>query len=190
MKRIVVLSFVVAAAFVVAGVAPMDAVEAKAGVKVRTHLCEYCVHGSLADRIRHGKPPGTPGNGGGGGGKGSDSCSKTFGEWKNVTNLDVYIDGSGGPAGISAADFEKYAKLAFDEWDCHSGIGESVTITYVGSAGAADITIGWGNLGNDGILGVARTATRGKSIRSSSIEMNSNQQAFTWTLGATPQKDA
>ena len=194
MKRIAILvlgGFVTAGllAFGSAGVA--EAKGPKAEVKV--HECVYCAHGSAAERTRPAKPPGTPGNGpggGGGGGGGKAECSKTFGAWKGVSQLDVFIDESGGPAGIPAGALEAYARLAFQEWACHSGLGESITVNYVGSAGGADITIGWGDLGSGGILGQAYTPTQGKRILFSAVTMNSNQQAFSWVPGPAPAVDA
>ena len=176
----------------VAGFLALDSettVEAKKP-KIQVHECVYAAHDSAADRTRNAKPPGTPGKGpgGGSGGGGSDkkaSCSKTFAKWKNVSTLVVSIDGTGAPVAV-AADFENYVVLAFDEWACHSGLGEGIMINYVGPGVAADITIGWGNLGSGGILGQAFTPTQGKTILFSEITMNSDQHSFKWVLGDTP----
>lgn len=184
MRRFLMLLVAAGVGLWLGGGAP--AAQAGKGPQVQVHECVYAAHGSAADKARYAKPPGTPGNGpggGGGGGKGPE-CGKTFGAWKNVTTLNVYVDGTGGP--IAESDFVAYVHYAFDEWDCASGIGEAITINYVASAAGADITVGWGNLGTTGILGQAYTPTQGKRILSSAITMNSNQSVFTWTLGPTP----
>ena len=177
----------------VAGFLALDsetAVEAKKP-KIQVYECVYAAHGSAADRARNAKPPGTPGNGPGGGGGGGGggkktACSKTFAKWENVTELNVFINGSGAPSVAIAASFENYVMLAFDEWACHSGLGEGIGINYVVSAAGADITIGWGNLGSGGILGQAFTPTQGKTILFSEITMNSDQHSFLWVLGPMP----
>ena len=183
MKR---FSLVFVVVVVVAGLVVFNTttvVEAKGKPKFNVHECVYCAHGSAAERTRNAKPPGTPGGGpGGGGGGGEAACSKTFAQWKGVSQINVFIGHHGRPGAISFDNFEDYVRLAFDEWACYSGIGESIDIVYVSSAGAADITIRWDSL-NAGILGQAATGTRGKRILFSRITMNSNQSSFFWTLG-------
>ncbi|MHC4731873.1 MAG: matrixin family metalloprotease [Planctomycetota bacterium] len=161
--------------------------------KVELHKCAYCAHGSEAERRLPAKPPNTPGNGpgGGGGDDGGDkkpACSKTFAAWTAI-NISVFVDPSGGPGTISPQTFVDYAWLALSEWSCHSGLGESVTFSEVLSAATADITIGWGDLGRNGILGRAATSYVGGVIQRSEITMNSDQSAFTWTAGLPPTFD-
>ncbi|MFB3067456.1 MAG: matrixin family metalloprotease, partial [Planctomycetota bacterium] len=182
----------------VAGFLALDSettVEAKK-LKFEMNDCVYCAHDSAADRARNAKPPGTPGGGPGGGGGGGGkkaSCSKTFAKWKNIFQLNVHINGHNGPeiAGVmlSGAQFKAYVMLSFDEWACHSGLGEDIVINYVASAAAADITVKWANLGTGGILGQAATGyTRaGKSIVFSNITMNN---VIPGTLGPPPATDA
>jgi hypothetical protein len=183
---ILVVLFAVGATRVVAG-SPRPVRKAK----VEVHKCSYCAHGSEAERRLPAKPENTPGNGpggGGGGGGGDDgdkkpACSKTFAAWTG-SNINVFIDSSGGPGEIP---FENYVRLALAEWACHSGLGESVTISVVSTAADADITIGWGNLGSNGILGQAATSYVGGVILHSDITMNSDQSAFKWTAGEPPE---
>ncbi len=152
--------------------------------KIEVDHCALSAHGlheHPADRARGGR------DSTGGSGK-TPLCSKTFAKWSG-TSIAVYIDTSGTPSSLGAASFEDYAKKAFTEWSCHSGLGESVAITYVTSASAAGITIGWGNLGTSGVLGQASTSYWRGEILGSEITMNSNQASFTWTLGPAPRTD-
>ncbi len=166
--------------------------EAKGG-GTKSHACTLAAHGSLAHRIQHDKPDGTPGNGGGGGGQkgGGDklTCGKTFASWDQST-ISIYVDDTGRPGTIAAGVLDSYTDFALDEWDCHSGLGETITFTTAANAASADIVIGWGDVGSTGILGQALTTYFGGVIQTSTITMNSNQSAFTWTAGPAPSVDA
>jgi predicted Zn-dependent protease len=146
-------------------------------------VCVYAAHGSAAEREFHAR-----GGGAGKGGGGQKTCSKTYAKWTKTT-LAIYVDSAGTPASIGAANFEAYVVHALAEWACHSGLGESVALTFVGSAASADIVLGWGNLGSTGILGQAATSYFRGVISRSTITMNSNESSFTWTLGPSPSVD-
>jgi hypothetical protein len=150
-------------------------------------VCVFTKHGNQANHAADAKPA-NPGGGGGGGGN-TTTCSKTYAKW-TAASLDVYINSSGGPSTIDASTFESYVQHAFNEWSCHSGLGESVTINFLGSSAGAEITVSWGNLGTTGILGQAATSYFGGVISHSDITMNSNQSAFSWTAGPSPSLDA
>ena len=149
-------------------------------------ICIFTKHGRQSNHAADARPSNP---GGGGGGPKQDACSKTYAKW-NATSLDVYVDSSGGPSTLDAATFEAYVQNALNEWSCHSGIGESLTLNFVGSSAGAEITVSWGNLGTTGILGQAATSYFGGVISHSDITMNSNQNAFSWTAGPSPSLDA
>lgn len=153
-----------------------------------TDVCVYTGHGTASGKVHHGKPEGAGnGKGGGGGGKNA-TCGKTFAQWKG-SNINVHVDGSGAPSTASGSLLADYSVLAMQEWACHSGLGESITVTWVSTAASADITIAWGDLGTSGVLGQAATSYFRKEIFSSAITMNSNQAAFSWTAGPAPSVD-
>jgi hypothetical protein len=150
-------------------------------------VCVFTTHDSDADRSFHAKPSG---GGHGGGGAGKAGCGKTFGRWTK-SNLNVYVDATTGtPSAALAAGLAAYVGNSFTEWGCHSGIGESLTITFVASPAGADITVGWGDLGTTGILGQTSTNSFGGVISHSDVVMNSSQSSFSWTLGPVPTTDA
>ena len=152
-------------------------------------VCIFTKHGKQSDHAADAKPANPGGGGGGGGGGKVDTCSKTYAKW-TVSSLDVYINSSNGPSTIDAATFEAYVQNALNEWACHSGLGETVTLNFVGSSAGAEITVSWGNLGTTGILGQAATSYFGGAISHSDVTMNSNQSAFQWTAGPSPSLDA
>lgn len=144
-----------------------------------THQCSTPAHGSAAEFLKRVKPD-NPGNGGngngnGGGGKNKIECGKVFGKWEQGT-ITVAVSDAGRPNTVAAGTLDAFAHLAFAEWDCHANLP---TIVFVASG--ADITIGWGNLGSAGTLGVAQTSLSGSTIVASQITMNNNQSAFAWT---------
>ncbi len=188
MKRTFTLSALCAAAFLlVAGpVFAPAAAGAGGGRGHATDTCVYTAHGSAAERTENAK--GGAGSGGGGGGK-QDTCSKTYARWTK-SNLNVYLDASGGPGAIDAGTYGAYLGDALTEWACNSGLGESVTITFLASPTGADIAVGWGNLGSTGILGQTTTYYLAGVISSSTVAMNTNQAAFLWTAGPAPALDA
>ena len=97
-------------------------------------VCIFTKHGRQSDHAANAKPA-NPGGGGGGGGK-RDSCSKTYAKW-NATTLDVYVNSANGPSAIDATTFEAYVQNALNEWSCHSGLGESVTLKPAAEAAQA-----------------------------------------------------
>ena len=197
MYRSLVPALVCVVALLVAGSpATVPGPKSSDAVIVSVDQCTCVVHGSAADekkkeRAKGGNKPDKPGKGGkGGGGKGGDkepACAKTYAAWPNQV-INVFIDGSGAPAGILESDFELYVMLALTEWSCHSGLGEGPTFDFVSED--ADITIQWGDLGSTGVLGRAVTSFISGTILHSDITMNSNEAAFTWTLGPMPDVDA
>jgi hypothetical protein len=145
--------------------------------KVHWDRCTFSAHGSDAEKEHNGKPSG---GGGGGGNKPEKVCGKVFAKWSDGV-VTVYVSNSGAPAGMGTA-LSSYTDGCFDEWMCHSGL----TVDFVNNAADADITITWGDLGAQGILGQTSTSYFGGLIASSSVVMNSNQAAFDWTLGPAP----
>lgn len=145
-------------------------------------VCVYSAHGSESERTQHARAGGPSG----GGGK-TDTCSKTYAKW-NRASLNLWLDGSGGP--LDAATYDDYARKAFAEWSCHSGLGETVTLVFLSSPTGADITLGWSDLGTTGILGQTTTWYASGVISSSIVQMNTNQGAFLWTAGPSPSIDA
>ncbi len=154
--------------------------------------CVYAMHGSPAAEAAAAAEEAREARGGGTdnarGGPKTPSCSKTFAKWTKSA-LSVWIDATGGPGAIDAVTFTDYVKDGLTEWACHSGLGNTTTISYATSASGADVTVGWGDLGSTGILGQAATSYFGGVISHSTITMNSNQQAFVWTAGPTPSID-
>jgi hypothetical protein len=156
--------------------------------------CKYMMRSRAADHDHdhddHGtdsaKPAGV-GGGSGGGGK-APTCSKTFAKW-TVSSLDVYVDDTGAPSTVSPAALSSLLQNVVAEWGCHSAIGETLTVNFVGSSAGAEIAVRWGNLGTTGILGQAATSYAGGVISHSDVTMNSNQSAFFWTEGPAPSLD-
>lgn len=178
------LRFAAAAAMGIAVVAVAGSPVAQAkGKKNKVHWdhCTFSAHGSDAEKENNGKPAGS--GGGGGGAKPDKVCGKVFAKWSD-SSVTVYVSDSGAPAGMGTA-LSSFTADCFTEWQCHSGLG----VSFVGNAASADITVTWGNLGAQGILGQTSTSYFGGLINSSAVVMNSNQAAFSWTLGPALSKD-
>jgi hypothetical protein len=163
---------------------------------VEVDHCRYLMRGRAAphdaDGDAHGADPARPGGGGPGGGGGggkSPSCAKTFARWTQAS-LDVYVDDAGAPASVSPVALSTLVQNVVTEWGCHSGIGETLTVNFVGTALGAEVTVRWGDLGASGILGQAATSYAAGVISHSDVTMNSNQGAFLWTEGPAPTTDA
>jgi len=181
MSRIVRFTAAAALSIAAATLVAAPAAQAK-GNKLKSHInkCVFAAHGSDAEK-ENSKPSGA---GGGGGGKPTKTCGKVFAKWSD-SSVTVYVSDANAPAGFGNA-LSSYTQDCFNEWACHSGLSWS----YASSAGAADVTITWGNLGSQGVLGQTSTSYFGGLISSSDVVMNSNQAAFSWTNGPGLTKDA
>ena len=183
MRKIAVLgaSVVLSALFGTSGPVLAPAAAGEGGAE--KDVCVYSAHGSSAERTQHAKA-----NAGQGGGK-TDTCSKTYARWTKST-ISVFLDTGNGPSSIPPATYSDYAAKAFQEWSCHSGLGETTLFSTASSFAAADITLNWGDLGTTGILGQTGTNYFRGVISHSAITMNSNNAAFAWTAGPAPNVDA
>lgn len=164
--------------------------------RVEVDHCKYLMRSRSGDHAHdedeHGTEAARPGGGGpgsGGGGGKTPTCAKTFARWTSSA-IDVYVDDAGAPSTVSAGALSSLLQNVIAEWDCHSGVGETLAVNFVGSSSGAEITVRWGNLGTTGILGQAATTYAGGVISHSDVTMNSNQSAFLWTEGPSPSLDA